>query len=140
MPPFVFRNRAHGKSERHRSIVVEPERIDGLIEINAKGLIGIQTPGFMDEYLGEIGIDSPVAFLVCHGQRISGNLPANTHVIEFVRQGAQTRFNVPEAFSARKLSEYQAEELVPARKSADPVITFVAVKRIGGTRVWVQCP
>ena len=121
-------------------MVVEPERIDGLIEINAKGLISIQSSGFMDEYLGEIGIDSPVAFLVCHGQRITRNLRAYTHVIEFVRHRAQTRFNVPQALPARKLSEYQTEELVPARKGADPVIPVVAAERIGGTRVWVLCP
>ena len=80
----------------------------------------------MDKNLRRIGVDSPVAFLVCHGQRISGNLPANTHVIEFVRQGAQTRFNVPQALSASKLSKYRAEELVPACEGADPVIALVA--------------
>ncbi len=39
------------------------ERVDGVGEIDAKSVVGVQAPGDGDQGLGEVGVDSPVALL-----------------------------------------------------------------------------
>ena len=39
------------------------ERVDGVGEIDAKSVVGVQAPGDGDQGLGEVGVDAPVALL-----------------------------------------------------------------------------
>ena len=47
------------------------EGVDGVFEFDAEVLVEIELPGGMDEGLGEVGVDAPVAGLVGVGQGIA---------------------------------------------------------------------
>lgn len=47
------------------------EGVDGVFEFNAEVLIEIELPGGMDEGLGEVGVDAPVAGVVGMGQGVA---------------------------------------------------------------------
>ena len=47
------------------------EGVDGVFEFDAEVLIEIELPGGMDEGLGEVGVDAPVAGLVGVGQGVA---------------------------------------------------------------------
>jgi len=65
---LCLRNLAHGNSERHRSIVVEIERVKGVVQIDADRIFDVQRSGDAHKVLGEIGEDAPVVSLVGIGQ------------------------------------------------------------------------
>ena len=47
------------------------EGVDGVFEFDAEVLVEIELPGGMDEGLGEVGVDAPVAGLVGVGQGVA---------------------------------------------------------------------
>ncbi len=78
---LVERKSAHGKSDRHRSMVVEHERIDRAGQIHIQIIIGIQPPGLRDQPLGKLGADPPIAGLVGISQCGTANRLSQTHMI-----------------------------------------------------------
>jgi len=71
----------------------------------------IESTGFGDEDLGEVGEDSPVARFVGMGQIVARDVAANAHVVEPVFHGSQTGYDIAKAFPVGQLGESQAEEL-----------------------------
>ena len=51
---LVERNGAHGNIDRHRSMVVESERIDGVGQLHAEGLAGVERSAPCDQSLSEL--------------------------------------------------------------------------------------
>jgi hypothetical protein len=47
-------------------------------------------------------------------------------MVEFARHGIQTGLDISQALAIGKLSETHAEELIPAGKVPNPVITLIA--------------
>ena len=48
------------------------QRVSRRLEFKAKGFIGVERGGLLDEHLGEIGKDAPVPLFVGHRQRVAG--------------------------------------------------------------------
>jgi hypothetical protein len=96
------------------------EGIDGLRKFQSEAVSRVQALGFLDQELGEIGVDAPVPLLVGVGQRAARNPAPEPHVIQLLRHGTKARLDIPEALSKRELSEDQTQELVPAGKAAAP--------------------
>ncbi len=81
----------------------------------------------MDQDLGEIGIDPPIAFLVGHGQGLARDSRPDPHVVELLGASTQTGFDVAQALAIGKLGEGQAQEVVPAGEAAHSGIAPVAL-------------
>jgi hypothetical protein len=64
------------------------QRVDGIGQFDPEVFVHIEAPGDCDQGLGKLGVDAPVADLVRVGQRVSGDAPANAHVVELVVLGA----------------------------------------------------
>ena len=72
--------------------------------------------------MGEVGVDAPISRLVGIGQCASGDVFLNTGMIEFGLDGAETGFDVPQAFPVGDLCECHAQELVSTREALHFVI------------------
>jgi hypothetical protein len=101
------------------------QRVDRLLQIDAKGLFDIQRPRDADEALREIGVDAPVAHGVGVGERIACNHRSKTEVIQLGALGAQTRLDVAQALSKRQLRECHAQELIQTGERLD--LAFPAI-------------
>ncbi len=95
------------------------EGINGLFEFQSEIVVGIKVASLMDEDLGEVGVDAPIASLIGVGQSTSGDPAAESHVIELRRHSAETGLDIAEALAVGQLSESHGEKLVPAGKAFD---------------------
>ena len=111
------RNWAHGNSFRHRSMVVESQRVETLIEIHADRIAGVQRPRDANQDLGEIGIDPPVARLVGVGQGGARDVAAESHVVELGAKRTQARFDIAQAFAVGQLGRTPSRGTDPSRRS-----------------------
>ena len=95
------------------------QRIGGGLEFKTERFIGVKRGGLLDEDLGEIGKDAPVAIFVGIGQRAAGGGLADAGVIEFRAEGRQAGFDVAQTFAPSQLGERQHEELFVSGEFAD---------------------
>ena len=70
------------------------QRISRRLEFKAKGFIGVEHGGLLDEHLREIGKDTPVPLFVGHRQGVASGGLADASVIEFRAEGCQAGFDV----------------------------------------------
>jgi hypothetical protein len=101
------------------------QRISRRLESKAKGFIGVERGGLLDEHLNEIGKDTPVPLFVGHRQRIAGGGLSDASVIEFRAEGRQTGFDVAQTFASGQLGERQHEELFVSGQLADAEVAVV---------------
>ena len=101
--------------------------IGSLIQFDTEGIVGVEAARLSDESLCKVGVDSPISDLVGMSERIAGDIPSETHVIEFPSSRTKASFDVPEAFPIGQLSEGHTEKLVPARKVFDLVLAVVSL-------------
>jgi hypothetical protein len=102
------------------------ERVDGGLQVDPQRLAGVERLGKVDENLGEVGHDAPVAGLVRVGQGAARHAASDTHVVEFRLHRAETRFDVAQALAVRELGKRETEELIETREAPDLVIALVA--------------
>ena len=88
------------------------QRIDGIFQINAEGVIRIKTPRFHNKSVGKIAINPPVALLVRVGEIAPRDVPANAKMIKFGFLRAQTDLDVAQTFAERQLCERHAQKLI----------------------------
>ena len=101
------------------------QRVSRRLEFKAKGFIGVERGGLLDEYLGEVGKDAPVPLFIGHRQRIAGGGLPDAGVVEFRAQGRQTGFDVAQTFAPGQLCERQHEELFVGGQLADTEVAAV---------------
>jgi hypothetical protein len=101
------------------------ESVDRILEYQSDVLVAIESTGFGDKNLGEVGVDAPVARFVGVGQVVAGDATADAHMVEPVLHGLQTGHDIAEALPVGQLSEGQTEELIEARKSPDLIVPTV---------------
>jgi hypothetical protein len=80
-----------------------------------------------NEGVSKIGVDAPVANLVCIGQVVAGNRRANAHVVELVLLGTKAGFDISQAFAIGQLSEGHAKILVETEELLDFEVALVTV-------------
>ena len=111
-----------------RQAQVDRGRIEGVncvLEVQADVLVAVESTGFGNEHLGEVGVDAPVPRFVGIGQVVAGDAAADAHMIEPAFHGSQAAHDIAQAFPVSQLGEGQTEELVEARKSPDFVISLI---------------
>ena len=67
----------------HRRI----QRIDGALQIDGKTVADVKLSGGSNQDLAEVGVDAPIAYLVCVRQSVPCDTTANAHVIELCASG-----------------------------------------------------
>jgi len=102
------------------------ERVDGLGEAGAEGVVGVEAARDADERLGEVGIDPPVAAFVGIGQRAPRDRSADTHVVELGMLGAQAGFDVAQALAIGELRKGHAQILVETAEALELVLAAIA--------------
>ena len=71
-------------------------------------------PCCVNQDLGKVGPDSPVARFVGMGQIVAGNSSADSHVIKFVAHGPKAGFDIAQAFPVTQLREGHHQKLIEA--------------------------
>ena len=92
------------------------EGVDGLIQFDAERVAGIQRPGCVNQRLGKVVPNAPVADFVGMSQIVAGNSSADSHMIKFVAHGPKTGFDIAQAFPVTQLGEGQHQKLIEARE------------------------
>ena len=103
------------------------ERVDGVLEIHAEGLVEIEPARNANEVLRELGVDTPVARFVRVGQRAARHRSANPKVIELGRLRTQAGLDVAQTLAIRELREGHAAQLIRAAEIAHATIAAVAL-------------
>ena len=101
------------------------QRIGGGLEFKAERFIGIKRGRLLDEDVGEVSEDAPVALFIGHRQRVAGGGLANARMIEFRAEGREAGFDVAQTFAPRQLGERQHEELFVRGQLADAEVAVV---------------
>lgn len=78
--------------------------------------MSIEWTRYLDQTLGEVAIDAPVASLVGVGQGGTFDWATEAGVIKLVVLGGETDLDVAQAFSISKLGECHGEKLIPTRE------------------------
>jgi len=102
------------------------EGVNGLLELQPEIVVGIKITGLMNEDLGKVGVDSPVASLVGIGQSASGHTAAESHMVKFGRYRSQARLDIAKTLAVGQLGEGHGEKLVPTREAFNFVAAVVA--------------
>ena len=98
---------------------------DCFLELQADVLVVVNSPGFGDEHLGEIGIDPPIAGFVGVGQVASRDTATDAHVVKSTLHGQKTSLDIAEAFPVSQLGESQTQELIETKEAFDFVVPTV---------------
>lgn len=95
------------------------------LEFAAKRFLRIERGGLLDEDLGEVGKDAPVAFFVGVSQSAARGGLADAGVIKFRTEGGQTGLDVAQTFTPSELGKRQHEELFVSGEFADAEVAVV---------------
>src|SRR5208283_3533234 len=121
---LVVRKCAQGKTDRHRSIVVE-SRADGIGQVQAKVLVGVELPCLDNQSLGQIRVDAPVARFVGVRQRRAPDRFAQTHVVELRRLDGQAGLDIAQALPVGQLGKRHGPILLGAGENPHPMVAAV---------------
>ena len=114
------------------------ERIGAALQLRAEWIVDVQHARPRDQNLREVGEDTPIVIFIGVGQGRPGNATANAHVIELAGRGSQAGFNVSQTFAIGELCEGHAQELIPTRKAAQPLIAAVARHAPAELTIWKE--
>ena len=103
------------------------QRVDGLLQIHAEGLVHVKPARDADQVLRELGVDSPVARFVRIGQRAPGHRAANTQVVELRALGTKARFDVAQALAIGELCKCHAAELIRTTETAHTRVAAITI-------------
>lgn len=110
-----------------RQAKVDGSGIEGVgyfFQLHAEGILGEELLSYPDQFLGEGFVDSPVPHRVGPGQGVAGHVAPDAQMIEPFSGGAQTQFDVAQAFPPGQLGKGQAQELIPTGKGAHSMISI----------------
>ncbi|MNC86152.1 hypothetical protein D3C83_17900 [compost metagenome] len=109
------------------------QRIGGVLQLDAKGFVGVELACLSDQAQREVAVDAPIARNVGVGQRAPGDATSKADVIELACMGAQASFHIAQAQAASQLRERHRQQLVQVRelerRIAVGVTLYAATKR-----------
>ena len=101
------------------------QRIGGGLQIATERFIGVECGGLLNQNVGEVGKDAPVAFFVGVSQGAAGGGLANAGVIKLRTEGRQTGLDVTQTFAPSQLGKRQDEELFVSGECANAAVAVV---------------
>jgi hypothetical protein len=90
----------------------------------------------VNEALGEVGVDAPVAAFVGIGQRTARDIAAKAGVVKPLFKRAQAALDIPQAFAGSQLRKGHAEKLIIAGKGAHAVVALVPIHALAKRMPW----
>jgi hypothetical protein len=123
--PLAFAKLGPGKE---RQTQVDRRRIEGkdrFLELQTDVFVAVNSPGFGDEHLREIGIDPLIAGFVGVGQVASRDTATDAHMVKSLLHGQKASLDIAEAFPVGQLGESQAKELIETEEAFDFVVATV---------------
>ena len=118
-----------GGPTKHRQAKVDRggvEGVDGVVQVEAEVLIGVERAGSGDQVLGEVLVDVPGAPLVGTGEGREADRRGEAGVVELGGNGIQASDQVPQASVAGQLGEGHSAELLGAVQVAHTAVAAVA--------------
>ena len=115
--------RKHGQTQIDGRSVQGKHRV---VEIQSQVLAGVHRPCNANQLLGDIGVDTPVALLVCVGQRVARHRVPNAQVIELAPLGPHADLDVAQALPVSQLCERHAQKLAVAGEGLDVAVAAVS--------------
>ena len=100
--------------------------VNRLVQFHADVLFAIEQAGSLDESLGQVMIDAPVAVLVGVGEGAVRNPAPDSQMVELILARAQAGFYVVQALSVSHLAEGHAEKLVPTGEGFKLIASGIA--------------
>lgn len=117
------RPRKYGEAQIDRGSI---ECVDGIVEIEAQVLFGVERTSSADQSLGEIGVYAPIAAFVGFGQRVaSDNRGSDTHVIELVLVCSQASLDIAKTLARSQLRKSHNEVLIETTELFDVAFALV---------------
>jgi hypothetical protein len=101
------------------------QRVGRGLKFNAEGFIGVEDGGLLNEDLGKVGENTPVAAFISVGQGAAGRGLPDPGVIEFGAKGGQAGFDIAQAFPPGQLGESQHQEMFISREFADTEVAII---------------
>lgn len=98
-----------------------------MFQLDTKVFVSVESSSLSNQGLSEVGIDSPIAYLVGLSQGIARNDASKALMIEFLLVAPEASLNVSEAFPIGELGKTHTKELIPAGKRFDLVVALVAL-------------
>jgi len=123
---FVFAEDGPGEKRETEVDRCGIEGIDGLLKLKTEIIVGIKSAGLLDEHLGEVRVNPPVTGFVGMGQGVTGNVTADTHVVQSIPHRTQAGLDVAKALPKGQLSEGHTEELIETGEAFDLVVARVS--------------
>lgn len=127
-------HRCFGRAKRcpgkHRQTQIDGcgiERVNGVLQVDAKRVVCVKRSRYADQALREIGVDTPVAYRVGIRERVARHRRTNTEVIKLRLLGTQTGFDIAQALAKRQLRKGHAQEVIQARKRFHFVLPLIAI-------------
>src|SRR6185503_13223318 len=93
---------------KKRQTQIDGGRIEGVhsvVQFESKRFAFVQSACFLDQCLGKVRVDAPVADLIGVGQSVARDGAANPHVVELLARGTQARLDVSETLAISKLGK-----------------------------------
>jgi len=106
------------------------QRISSLLELGRQRLVRVESGSLLNEELGKVAEDAPIARLVGIGQGAAGGRLANATVVEFGTQSAQARFDIAQTLAPGQLSKRQHDELFVSGQFADAEIAAIPLNTL----------
>ena len=108
--------------------------VNGFSDLQSGRIIDIKFPGFADQDLSEVVINSPVSTFIGFRQGAATNRRAKSQMLQ-IRPGPQAVFNIPKTLPIRELGKPHRQPLVPTTKTAHLVMPSVLLDTPGKLRI-----
>jgi len=114
---------------KKRQAQIDRRGIEGVnrrVQVDSKILVGIERLGFLNENLGDVGVDAPVPGFVGVGQCAARHRRADPHMEQLRMKTPQAGLDVAEAFPIGQLSEQHAKQMIPAGKRTNMLVSRIS--------------
>ena len=103
------------------------QSVSSLGDLQSEVLACIQLSGRSNQHMSKVGVDAPIPFFVCIGQRAPRNFAPDPCVIKLGLHGPQACFDIAKTLPISQLSKSHAKELIETRKVPNPILALVPV-------------
>src|SRR6185295_2769594 len=101
------------------------QSVDGILEIDSKGFVDVETSCHSNQTLSKVTVDAPVPSCVGIGQGVASDLRTNAEMVEFGRLSPKTSFDIAQAFAKRQLRECHRQVLIQTSEMLDFVMSTI---------------
>ena len=102
------------------------EGIDGIRKLQPEVVVRVKPARQGDQTVGQLGVDAPVALLVCVCQSRAPNRFPKAHVVKFGLLNRKAGFDVAQAFTIRQLRKCHCPVLLGAGQGPHAMVASIS--------------